>query len=118
MRNALMDAPREIRDRIIVVAIAPAATITDDLCFKAFNYASKNDIVPKGEILYGAIVDCLVPLPFRHHMDDAYERQQENLVLLDPAPGAGCLDHDFQSPTFEPIIRGHMEDYLKRSGEY
>ncbi len=37
----------------------------------------------------------------------------KELVILDPASGTPLLDDSFDSPTFEKIIRDHIEDYIK-----
>ena len=118
LRNALEGLPQEIRDRVVVVAIAPAAVITTDLCFTAFNYASKKDIVPKGELIHSAIVDKLLPFSSTDHLAEAKDRQLATLILLDPHPDATGIDHDFQSPTFEQIITKRVADYINCNGEY
>ena len=115
VRNALQGAPEELRDRVIVVAIAPGAIIPKRLCHKSFNYASKNDIVPKGELviqgLYNIGEDC------RPNMLLPYLEDREELILLDSHPDAQGMDHDFQSKTFQEIIEVHVEKYLLREGD-
>jgi isopentenyl phosphate kinase len=37
-KNALLRLPKEIRDRVIVVAIAPAAVVPKKLCHESFNF--------------------------------------------------------------------------------
>ncbi|MES2273603.1 MAG: hypothetical protein V4487_05390 [Chlamydiota bacterium] len=57
VRNALLDLPKEIANRVIVVAIAPGAIVPRELCFNSFNYASKGDIVPFGELFFAGALD-------------------------------------------------------------
>jgi len=95
--NALASSPKEIRERIIVLAISPGAVIPKKLCFEAYNYASKRDVIPHldaiGKIRYG-----------------------DQLILLDPHPEAEHFDHAFDSPTFQDIILCHLTNYLKEIG--
>ena len=116
VKNALSGLPQEIRDRIIVLAIAPAAVVPDELCFASFNYASKRDIVPMGELVFAGFFDT-DDVVQSQGMKIAQERHQE-LILLDPHPDATGIDHDFQSPTFLQIIDKHVQDYIAHQGEY
>ena len=45
IRNALENYPKELRDRIIVVAIAPLAYIPPNLCMKVTHYVCRSDPV-------------------------------------------------------------------------
>jgi hypothetical protein len=116
LRNALAKAPQEIRDRVIVVAIAPATVIPEDMCFQSFNYASKKDIVPLGELVFAGALDTR-EIGISPVVEMALEHRKE-LILLDPHPDATGIDHDFRSPTFEKIIKDHIEDYYRKNGEY
>ncbi len=95
--NALASSPKEVRERIIVLAISPGAVIPKKLCFEAYNYASKRDIVPHldaiGKIRYG-----------------------DHLILLEPHPDAPHFDHGFDSPTFQTLILYHINNYLRQIG--
>lgn len=97
VRNALQASPKEVRDRIIVLAIAPSVIIPRDLCYESSNYVSRQDGVPfldrHGLILHG-----------------------KELQILPAAPGAKIWDHEFQSPTFASKIREHIEDYIEGGG--
>src|SRR3989344_9052547 len=116
VRNELVNAPEEIRDRVIVVAIAPGAIVPEDICYKSFNYASKNDVVPLGEMaFYGALDSNEVGIS--KPLERAVEHHKQ-LILLEPHPDATGIDHDFQSPTFKKEIEKHIKDYLARNGEY
>lgn len=116
VKNALLNAPREIQHRIIVVAIAPAAVVPKKLCYNSFNYASKRDIVPLGELTFHSALDsneCGMSKP----CEIAWEHFQE-LILLEPHRNAKGIDHDFQSPTFIKVIQYHINIHSLRNGEY
>lgn len=117
-KNALNNLPQEIRDRIIIVAIAPAAVIPNRMCFRSYNYASDRDFIHKLDPGYaqpleqGAIDDVLVPrlgigLP-----------DKEELIILPSHPEATGINHEFQSPTFEPSLKMRLADYEAHKGEY
>ena len=95
-RNALLTFPEELRQRIMVLAIAPGCYIDDHLCKQVKHVVSTGDPVP--------------------HMDMAgYHRCKNSIILLDPAEGAKrWFDHDFQSPTYAPIIRRTIEKHNAR----
>lgn len=48
-------------------------------------------------------------------MRDLYHEQ---LILLDPAPGAKDIDHAVESPTFESVLKGHIEEHLEDKSMY
>lgn len=94
--NALVSSLQSVRDRIEVVAISPGAIVPNELCHRAFNYASRWDLVPYcdviGQIRYG-----------------------DQLIMLDPAPGASRFAHGFDSPTFDGVLRDHIREHLQKS---
>ncbi len=97
LKNALLTSPESVRQRIIALAIAPAAIIPRRLCFRSDNYVSKNDIVT--------------------HLDVWGKRRYGNeLHVLEPHPDANKWDHEFLSPTFEGRIQEHIDDYIKKYG--
>jgi RHS repeat-associated protein len=102
VKNALLRMPEELRERITVVTIAPAAIITDNLCRESYNYLSKWD-----------------PLPFlcdKKVRDSVFNRSSNvsaNIIWLDRAKGAPWWDHSFQSPTYLPKLKEHVDNYLK-----
>lgn len=116
VRNALLNLPREICDRIIVVAIAPAAVVTRDLCFQSFNYVSKKDIVSYGELLHAGFLDSS-ECGMSKCVEMVLEARKE-LIILEPHPDATGIDHDFESLTFSPKIKDHIADYFLNNGEY
>lgn len=112
VRNALLNAPKEIRDRVIVVAIAPAAIVPRNLCFDSFNYASKGDPIPFMETAWQIGWDT----PPVHTIAMIAQEAFKELVLLDPHPSVSGIDHDFKSPTFREIIKRHLEQHIKYYG--
>ncbi len=96
--NALASSPKAVRDRIIVLAIAPVTIIPRHLCRASYNFASKRDSVPKYDII-------------------GRRRYGNQLTLLDPHPEALEDDHGFDSPTVQTIIQKRINDYLKQVGE-
>ena len=116
VRNALAGLPEEIRNRVIVVAIAPGAVVPKSLCYESFNYASKYDIVPHGELAFTSAFDSS-ETGISKRTEMVLELQNQ-LILLDPHPDAKGLDHDFQSPTFTDIIEKHIKNYIMNNGEY
>jgi hypothetical protein len=118
VKNALEGVAQEIRDRVIVIAIAPAAIVPRRLCFKSFNYASEKDIVYKFEpsaprpIESITLDDVMIPT-FGKAMD-----HRDELIILQPHSGAKGIDHEFQSPTFLGRLEKRLEDYNQRGGEY
>jgi len=92
---ALLDSPKEVRDRIIVLAISPGAIVPKKLCFYSENYASEADFVPR--------ID--------------YYRQKlgghaNELIFLKRHPDANVFDHGIQSPTFQPSIRNTINKHM------
>ena len=45
--NALKQLPKEKRDRIIVISVAPSKVVDKELAYEAVNYVSKRDFVYK-----------------------------------------------------------------------
>ena len=81
----------EMKSKLIILAIAPAKIIPKEMCLDSFNYASRNDPVPKLDVA-------------------GYAKFGNELIWLDPHPNAKFHDHNFDSPTFEPVIRLQTQD--------
>jgi hypothetical protein len=92
--NALRASPKEVQQRIIVEAYAPAAIVPKELCFDSFNYVSKRDFVTYLDVL-------------------GYKKHGNELVRLDPHPEAPFFDHSAGSPTFVQKNKDHINQYLK-----
>lgn len=95
--NALLTSPESVRQRIISLALAPAAIIPKRLCFESYNYISRRDFV--------SYLDIIGNLRYRNE-----------LHILEPHPDAGPWDHAFLSPTFAPKIKRHLSDYIENYG--
>ena len=93
LKKALEDSPKAIRNRIMVLAIAPAVIIPEELCKKSYNYKSRRDIVTLTDI-----VGC--------------EKYAKELVVLEPHQDAPMFDHSFKSPTFTKAMEEAIEYYL------
>ncbi len=116
INNALDSCPEEIRQRLIVVAIAPAKIVPTETCYKSFNYASENDIVHYGELIHPSFFD-----PNETGMSPVLKmklEQREQLILLEPHPDAKGIDHDFQTETCKQNLRMKIKDYINNNGEY
>lgn len=119
VKNALEGLPAEIRDRVIVVAIAVAAVVPKRLCFKAYNYASEKDIVHKFEpgparpLEPYVIDDVIIP-----RFGDAPIDDRAELIILPAHSAATGIDHAFQSPTFQDVLERALGDYEKHGGKY
>lgn len=110
-----MTLPKEIRDRVIVVAIAPAAIIPDGICFKSVNYACKGDPVPLGEMVFAGLLSS-------HEtgsslFEESVQRHHTKLILLDKIPGSGSR-HDLQQAAFREPMENHIKEYIGRNGIY
>jgi hypothetical protein len=110
VKNALRGCPQEIRDRVIVVAIAPASVIPKDLCYESYNYVSSRDAVPYGELIYDAI--------FKPHHFGLSLKHLKELILLPAHPDESLFDHGIRSKTFRETIEGHISGFEKARGEY
>jgi len=94
VRNTLQFSEPAIRNRVLSVSIGPSAIISNKLCFNSFNYASDNDIVAK-------LAAFLTP------------SLKDQITYLKPHPNASKLnDHAWDSPTYQPVIYGHINDYF------
>ena len=115
VNNALKRASPELCNRVIVVAIAPAKVISPSRCFKAMNYASKKDFVPKAEVLWNFMQDKLCCRKPSQSLQEALRQYNHLTRLKSKVLG---MDHKFQSPTFKPVIEKIIQDYLACGGIY
>ena len=97
VKNALLTSPKEVRQRIIVLAIAPAEIVSKTLCYESYNYMSRRDFVTHFDIV-------------------GKMRHRDELIILAPHPNANFFDHDFLSPTFAETIERHIKNYVEDYG--
>ncbi len=100
VRNALLSYPNERRERIFVLAIAPAAYTYKETCAKVYHYRTSawRDPIPR--------------------IDGAGARRARGTVIdLASHPDAPWFDHSFQSPTFEEQLQKRITNYLRSHGE-
>lgn len=103
---ALDMMPRQVREKVIVLALAPAEIIPDKLCKAAFNYASTRDVVPYAKIFSSLIAGNILQARAE------WQNIRKNLVLLEPHPDADWFDHAFLSPTFTNVIEDLLEEVI------
>lgn len=99
-RNALLDYPPELRERILVVAIAPGAYIYKETCANMIHYRAEwwRDFVP------------------RLDRDGAW-REGGSIFTLSSHPDASRFDHEFMSPTYRVRLRQHIINYIQSQGK-
>ena len=99
VRNALLDYPPELRERILVVAVAPGAYIYNETCADIFHYRAEwwRDFVPRVD-RRGA------------------KREQDRVTTLRSHPEAPIFDHEFMSPTYREQLSYHIGRYIQSQG--
>jgi hypothetical protein len=113
--NALVHLPREIQLRAYVVAIAPAVVVPKEICYRSFNYASR-DPIPYLEMIVRGFFNSNETgnsLGLQRAME-----YQDQLIRLAPHPDAPWIDHEFQSLTYQPEIKYHLKNHFTKNGEY
>ena len=128
VRNALEAMPEHLRQRAIVIAIAPAVVVPRDLCYQSYNFACESDIVPRGELCVAVVKDVLSTLApeidqvpgtpeiwSRTHKVLEY---REELIMLEPDSNCNESVHSFKNSMYADKIEKIMQDYIKRNGEY
>ncbi len=100
VRNALLDYPRKLREKILVVAIAPAAYIYKETCGDLFHYRAEwwRDIVPRFDRA-GA------------------KREKDTITILSSHRDAAAFDHEFMSPTYQEHLQRHIKNYINTQGK-
>lgn len=101
IKNGLMSYPDERRQRILVLAIAPAVYIPKKICKDVFHYRAKfhRDPIPHVFDLGGAM------------------RCRDTIIELDSHPNAPSWDHAVQSKTYKKYIRDHFDNYMNNGGK-
>ncbi len=100
VRNALLDYSPELREKILVVAIAPAAYIYQETCSQVIHYRAEwwRDIFPR--------------------LDRAgARREKDTIVTLRSHQDAPYFDHTFMSPTYQESLQHHIRRYIKSQGK-
>jgi pimeloyl-ACP methyl ester carboxylesterase len=100
VRNALLDYPPELRQRILVVAIAPAAYIYKETCAEVIHYRAEwwRDFVPR--------------------LDRAGARRAKGTIVdLKSHSDASLFDHAFMSSTYQERLWQHITKYLQSQGQ-
>ena len=98
-RNSLEFLPKSIRERIIVLAIAPATIIPKKMCHRSFNYATRLDIVP--------YIDLYNRIRYRKQIT----------ILKSHSSVSPWMDHSFNSPTYDKPIKDRLTEYLQNYGD-
>lgn len=93
VRNALMSYPEELRNRIIVVAIAPSVYIDKKYCSSVMHVESIRDIVPNFDT-------------------EGRKRCRDTITTLSPHAEAPLLDHDFRSKTYKDTINRTINEHI------
>jgi hypothetical protein len=94
IRNALEKTPKDMRNRIDVIAIAPAAYIDENLCNSRVHYVSNRDLVPYLDI-------------------NGYFNNKDSIIKIKPHHDAKFLDHNFDSLTYKDFIKNELDKFIK-----
>ncbi len=96
IRNTLYFSPSIIRNRLYTVALGPSAIIDGQLCYRAYNYASTNDLV-------ALLATVMTP------------KLKPQLIYLNPHPSSNKWnDHNWDSQTYQPQLKDNVEEYMNR----
>jgi RHS repeat-associated protein len=97
--NAARYLPPEVRDRILILAIAPADYALPDSYNSARHYRASafRDFVPLPRLYRAALGGV-------------------DVKVLPSHPDANLHDHDFTSPTYEETIEKHTSNYVQSIG--
>ena len=87
--------PKEYRERVVALSIAPAVFQPEGLWKTAFHYYSSKDPIPHLQKVVGII-----------------SSHPKNVTVLTPQQGDG-IGHSFSSKMYETHISRHIEAYLR-----
>lgn len=96
-RNALESYDEELRKRIHVIAVAPAAYIDQKTCGSVVHFVSRNDFIPMIDV-------------------KGRWKNKENIVILEPHKDASFFDHSIKSPTYRQHIRDSIIEICRNHG--
>ena len=88
-RNALLTFPKHLRERIVIVAVAPGCFISKHLCASVVHLVSSCDIVPRLDP-----IGCYI-----------------NRDTIEVIKGRGLTDHYIRNPIYTPHVRRHFENF-------
>lgn len=97
MRNGLYMYPKELRERIFVIGIAPGAYINDKTCGGVTHYRTEatQDFIPQFDIVG------------RH-------RFNHTTNLLRSPPNPDFTYHAYRNPIYEPVVTRESKFYLNK----
>ncbi len=100
VRNALLDYPPELRERILVVATAPGGYIYQETCAQVIHYRAEwwRDFVPRLD-------------------KSGSQREKGSIINLNSHPDASVFDHELTSPTYQERLQHHIRRYIKSQGK-
>lgn len=104
-RNTIPSYDKELRQRINVIGIAPAAHLLDDDFGKAVHYESWRDPIP----LFDKFAKILT-------LDFDAIANRAPVVMLSPHPKAGWHDHSINSETFKQPVEDSIQAFFKTYG--
>ncbi len=111
VKNALLELPPEVRQRVIVVAVAPAVVVPQALCHRSFNYATKGDPVPHLQtwaIAGFGLESGLTPELYQ----DIYDENHRELIMLEKHPDQSGIGHEFQEPGYAKVLQDHLLQFV------
>jgi RHS repeat-associated protein len=104
-RNTIPSYDEELRHRINVIAVAPAAHLQENDFAKAVHYESTRDFVP--------MFDKVLKIA---SLDFAAIENRAPVVMLLPHQDAPLFDHFNDSPTYGFPVRGNIETFFEIIG--
>ncbi|HEY2809942.1 MAG TPA: hypothetical protein VGJ00_00915, partial [Rhabdochlamydiaceae bacterium] len=110
-KNALCDVAPEVQKHIEIFSVAPAAIISDDMCFKTRNYACENDIVPMTpQLLHNIAASYEDDDEIRLENAKKIRADCQHLIML-KSQSKG-MNHDFVNEIYKELIKERIRDYL------
>ncbi len=99
VRNALLDYPPALRDRILVLAIAPGGYIYQESC---------------SQVIHCRVKASRDPIPYLDQK--GAKRAKGTIVELNSHQEAPFHDHSFQSPTYRRELYRRIRNYTRTKG--
>lgn len=116
--NALKDLPKEVRDRVIVVQVAPAVLIPKSLCFEVIPLINKTDVVPYLKTVYDLLRACGKPTPEAVSAIFKNLKAVLNAPKLPAHPDSKGTGHSFCDPVYYDEMRKIIGEYEACEGRY